>query len=153
MKPLVALCATLVVATASAFGADSPAAAQPPGGPGAAPPTGGNADAAQSRAGGRSCFRTRNIRGFRSVDNRTVFVRAGANDIFALELFAPCQGVNWAHNVALRSRGGSQICEGRANWVNLYVRQAGGRQGRCSVSNVRRLTPGDVAGLPRGARP
>ena len=144
MKPFVALCATLVLATASALGAGGPAAAQP---------NGGNADAAQSRAGGSSCFSTRNIRGFRSVDNRTVFVRAGANDIFALELFAPCQGVNWAHNVALRARGSSRICEGRANWVNLYVRQAGGRQGRCSVSNVRRLTPGDVAAMPRGARP
>jgi hypothetical protein len=152
MKLPVALCATLLIATASALGAGAPVAAQPPGGPAAAPPP-GNVDAAQSRAGGRSCFRTRNIRSFRSVDNRTVFVRAGANDIFALELFSPCLGVNWTHNVALRTRGSSQVCEGRANWVNLYVRQTGGRQARCSVSNVRRLTPGDVAGMPRGARP
>jgi len=117
------------------------AVAQPAASPPAAPST------------GNACFSTRSIRGFRSVDNRTVYVRVSGNDIFALELFAPCQGVNWAHNVGLRSRGSNRICEGRANWVNLYVRQAGGRRGRCSVSNVRRLTPGEIAGLPRGARP
>jgi hypothetical protein len=152
MKLRIAFCATLVIAAAAAFGAGSPAAAQPPGGPSAAP-QGGNADAAQSQSRGRSCFWIRNVRGFRSVDNRTVYVRAG-NDIFALELFAPCPGVDWAHNASLRSRAGNSICEGRGNALNIYVRQTGGRRPqRCAVTNVRRLTPPDIAGLPRGARP
>jgi hypothetical protein len=138
MKVVTAVFVTLSL-IAAAYATSGPVAAQPP--LSAGPP------------GGNACFSTRSIRGFRSVDNRTVYVRVSANDIFALELFAPCQGVNWAHNVGLRSRGSNRVCEGRANWVNLYVRQAGGRQGRCSVSNVRRLSPGEIAGLPRGARP
>ncbi|HEX3407606.1 MAG TPA: DUF6491 family protein [Caulobacteraceae bacterium] len=144
MKLLVA-CAfslMLILAIAALSEISGPVAAQPAASPPPAQPPAGNA-----------CFSTRSIRGFRSVDNRTVFVRVSANDIFALELFSPCLGVDWAHRVALRSRGSNRICEGRANWVNLYVRQAGGRQGRCAVSNVRRLAPGEIASLPRGARP
>ena len=139
MKAPVTFVVTLALAAA---GLCAPAAAQPPAaGPAAQPP------------GRGACFMIRNIRSFRSVDNRTVFVRVSGNDIFALELFSPCVGVNWANDVRMRARGGSSICEGRVNWVNLYVRRSGGGQQRCSVSNVRRLSPNEIANLPRGARP
>lgn len=147
MRALAILSVTLLLA-AAAYETSGPAAAQPPA---AAPPA---AAPAVQPSTGRSCFWPRNIRGFRSIDNRTVFVRASGRDIWALELFSPCQGVDWAHRVSLQARGSSQICEGRANWVNLYVRQAGGgRPRRCSVSSVRRLSPDEAANLPARARP
>jgi hypothetical protein len=150
VKGFIAFCVTLVIGS-SAFGVGGPVAAQPSASPVAAQPSAGPA---APQSSGRSCFRPRDVRSFGSADNRTVFVRVTGRDIFALELFAPCLGANWTRDVALRTRGSSQICDGRANWVNLYVRQTGGRgQQRCSVRNVRRLTPEDVANLPRGARP
>src|SRR5262249_4873865 len=119
----------LVIAVA--LGATSPAAAQP---------------------SGNSCFWPRSIRGFRSVDNRTVYLRV-SRDVYALEFFAPCLGVDWAQGVGFRSRTGGTICEGRGNAVEITVRgRAIGRQ-RCSVNNIRRLTPDEVAALPPNARP
>lgn len=133
MKILIALCVSLILVGATDFGAGSPAAAQP--------------------SSGRSCFWPRSIRGFRSVDNRTVYVRVSARDVYALEFLGPCLGVDWAQGVGLRSRTGGTICEGRGNAVEIIVRgRALGHQ-RCAVNNVRRLTPGDVAALPPNARP
>ena len=132
MKVLIGFFVTLTLLMATAYQTSGPAAAQAP---------------------ARSCFTVRSVRGFRSVNNRTVYVRASGNDVFALELFSPCNGVNWAHTAELRTRGASRVCEGRANWVTLYVRRAGGGRQRCSVSNVHRLTPYDITRLPLGARP
>lgn len=141
MKVLLTFSVSLLLVVAALGETSGTVAAQPPAGAAAQPPA------------GRSCFWTRNIRGFRSVDNRTVFVRVSGSDIFALELFSPCQGVDWAHNVGLRARGSNSICTGRANWVNLYVRRPGGGRQRCSVSNVRKLSADEIANLPPRARP
>lgn len=134
MKLLIAFCAALVLVGATGFGAGSQATAQP--------------------SSGRACFWPRSIRGFRSIDNRTVYMRVSRNDVYALEFFAPCLGVDWAHGVGLRSRTGGTICEGRGNAVEIVVHggRAFGRQ-RCTVNNVRRLTPDEVAALPPAARP
>ena len=150
MKRFLVFCLTLVIGS-SALGVRGPALAQPSGNPAAAQPPASPA----TQSSGRSCFRPRDVRSFgSSADSRTVFVRVTQRDVFALQLFAPCLGANWTRDASLRTRGSSQICEGRANWVNLYVRQTGGRhQQRCSVRDVRRLTPEDVANLPRSARP
>lgn len=130
MKRLVASFASLLVITA-VVAAASPAAAQP----------------------GRSCFWPRSIRGFRSVDNQTVYLRVSRDKIYALEFFAPCLGVNWTQGVGLRSRTGGTICEGGGNAVEILTHgRAFGRQ-RCTVNNVRLLTPDEVGALPPGARP
>lgn len=132
MKTLVASFARLALAGAVTFGATLPAAAQPH---------------------GNSCFWPRSIQGFRSVDNRTVYLRV-SRSVYALQFFAPCLGVDWAHGVGLRSRTGGTICEGGGNAVEVIVRggRALGRQ-RCQVNNIRRLTPDEVAALPPNARP
>lgn len=141
MKAMVTLLITLILVAGAVSQTSGPAAAQPAAGPATQP------------SAGRSCFWIRDIQNFRSVDNRTVYVRVSRNDVFALELFSRCHGVDWARNVGLRVRSGNRVCEGRANWVYLSVRRAGGGRQRCSVSDVRRLTPTEVASLPRGARP
>src|SRR5262249_34372105 len=103
----------------------------------------------------RACFWTRSIRSFRgAADERTVYVRTSNRDVWALEFLAPCRNATWAHRAQVRSRTGGQVCEGRANAVDGHVPGSGSTQRqRCSVSNVRRLTPTEVTGLPPGARP
>lgn len=132
MKLLVPMCA--VAATAAVLAASSPAAAQP------------------TRSG--ACFRTRNVTGFHSPDDRTVYVRTSpGRDVWELKLFTPCRDINWPGRIALDARPSGMICEGRVN-VQLH---ASGRRGigprRCSVTDVRRLTPDEVAAIPPGARP
>ena len=107
---------------------------------------------ASAAAPGRSCFWAHSVDGFRSIDNRTVYVRANMHEVFELKLFAPCLDVDWSHRIGLRTRGSSSICEGSGNAVDVIVRSTAHRQ-HCPVTTVRKLTPTEVAALPPGARP
>ena len=99
-----------------------------------------------------SCFWTRSVDSFRSIDNRTVYVRVSGRDVYELKLFAPCQDVDWAHHIGLRSRGSSNVCEGRPTTLEIYVRSVANHQ-RCPVDSVRHLSPAEVRALPAAARP
>lgn len=111
------------------------------------------APAVGAHAAGGACFRTNNVRAFRSVDDRTAYIRVSGGEVYELKLFATCLGVTWSHGVALRSRGAnSSVCEGTGHWVEIYTR-SGGLNRKCQVSEVRKLTAGEVAALPARARP
>lgn len=99
-----------------------------------------------------SCFWTRSVDSFRSIDNQTVYVRVSGRDVYELKLFAPCQDVDWAHHIGLRSRGSSNVCEGKPTTLEIYVRSIANRQ-RCPVDSVRHLSPEEVRALPAAARP
>lgn len=108
--------------------------------------------AAATRQEAQHCFWVRSVDSFRSVDSKTVYVRASMRDVYELKLFAPCLDVDWAHHIGLRARGSSNVCEGRSTWLEVYVRAPRKRQ-TCQVSSVRYLTPAEVAALPAAARP
>ena len=99
-----------------------------------------------------SCFWTRSVEGFRSIDNQTVYVRVSGRDVYELKLFAPCQDVDWAHHIGLRARGSSNVCEGKPTTIEIYVRSIA-NHARCPVESVRHLSPVEVRGLPAAARP
>jgi hypothetical protein len=123
----------------------SAAAQPPPDGPAAGPPA----------RHAHACFWRRMISSFGASDDSTLYVRVGARDIYELKLFANCFNLSWVHHVGLQSFGGgeSSICEGPNPGVDVVVRDIGiGRQ-RCPVTSVRKLTPPEVAALPRTARP
>ena len=112
----------------------------------------GGAAPAAPKTPPRACFWIRNVDSFASVDSSTVYVRARMRDVFQLKLFSPCIGVDWSHHIGLRSRSGSHVCEGTANSLEIQARSMAGRQ-RCQVQSVRKLTPEEIAALPKGARP
>ncbi|HEY8573134.1 DUF6491 family protein [Phenylobacterium sp.] len=98
----------------------------------------------------KQCFWARNANGFAAPDDRTLNVRVGVREVFQFEMFGPCHEIDWAHQIALRSRGGSTICTGMdAEVISPSVL---GPQ-RCMVRSVRKLTPAEIAALPKGARP
>ncbi len=100
-----------------------------------------------------ACFYGRNADGFSAKGDRTVYVRSGIKDVFELTLFAPCQDIDWAQHIALKSRGGDDfICEGTAVDYEIISPSAIGRQ-RCAVSQVRKLTAAEVAAMPKKDRP
>jgi hypothetical protein len=100
----------------------------------------------------RSCFWIRGIENFTAPDDQTVYVRVAGRNIYELKLFAPCPDVTWSHRLALRSRSSSFVCEGSATTLEIYTRSVAGRQ-RCPVASVRKLTPAEVAALPKRALP
>jgi len=117
------------------------ASAQPS--PGAPPPP-------KPRA---SCFWADRIENFAAVDEDNLYLRVGQSDVYRAELFASCLDLDSVHHLALVSRSSSIICEGGALDTTVVTRdQIVGRQ-RCPVLKLSKLTPEQVAALPRGARP
>lgn len=132
--------ATLAAAAVALVALTASAAAQPPP---AAPP-----------ASQRACFWSSSVTNFAAVDTTRVYLRASARRVFELTLFADCINLDWVQRMALRTRGSSNICEGPNPAVDVFIRDSGLPGGRrCPVTNVRLLTPEEVAALPPRARP
>lgn len=101
-----------------------------------------------------ACFWTRSITNFAANDTTRVYLRASGRRVFELTLFANCLQLNWVNNLAIRTRASSNICEGPNPGIDVIVRGGGVAGGqRCPVTNVRALTPEEVAALPPRARP
>jgi len=100
-----------------------------------------------------SCFWANRIENFAAADEQNLYLRVGAHDVYEAKLFASCFEIDWVHHIALVSRSSSLICEGPNPDVDVIVRDiAAGRQ-RCPVTRVRKLSPDEVAALPKAARP
>ena len=110
----------------------------------------GVASPATATAPSRQCFWASSVTNFNAVDDRTVYVRAGARRVYELELFGPCPEVDWAQRIALVSRFGSRVCSGFD--ATIVAPSSIGPQ-KCLVRNVRALSPQEVAALPPRARP
>jgi len=110
------------------------------------------AAAAPSKAS-NACFYGHNADGFSTRGDKTVYVRAGIKDVYELTLFSPCLDIDWAHHIALKSRGGDDfICEGTNVDYEILSPSVIGRQ-RCEVSQVRKLTTAEIAAMPKKDRP
>jgi hypothetical protein len=100
-----------------------------------------------------SCFWADRIENFAAVDEQNLYLRVGNHDVYRAKLFSTCLELNWVHHVALVSHSSSLICEGPNLDVDVVIRDiAAGRQ-RCPVTDIRKLTPDEVAALPKDARP
>jgi hypothetical protein len=113
------------------------------------------APAAKPATAPRACFWRRNIDNFAAADDSTLYLRTNIKDVYELKLFAHCFDLDWVHRVGLESIGGfeSNICEGPNPGIDVVVRDiATGRQ-RCPITAVRKLTPAEIAALPKAARP
>jgi len=96
------------------------------------------------------CFWTRNANGFAAQDEHTVNIRVNARDVYQFEMLGTCPDIDWNQRIALISRGSSNICSGMD--AEIVTHSPIGPQ-RCPVRSVRKLTPEEVAALPRKARP
>lgn len=131
VSSLAALAAAMLVAGAAAA---APA-------PAANPPTHG------------ACFWQQNVTNFAAHDNSALYLRVGARDVYELKMFGNCFDLSWLHHIGLHSHGSSNVCEGSNPDLEVIVHETGiGRQ-RCPVTSVRKLTPEEVAALPKDARP
>ncbi len=109
----------------------------------------GDPASASTQRSERQCFRAEQVNGFSAIDDDTVRVHVGANDVYELELFGPCQDVDWAERIAIRATGGS-------NWIcrdidaELIVPSAIGPS-QCQVSGLRKV-PDEELEAERAAR-
>jgi hypothetical protein len=99
----------------------------------------------------KQCFWAHQATNFASSDDRFVQVRVGVKDVYQFEMFGHCTDVDYTQRIALATRGDdNRICEGID--ADLITPSPIGPQ-RCLVKNIHKLTPEQVAALPRRARP
>ena len=97
------------------------------------------------------CFFTREVRNYTTADDdKTLYVRAG-KDTYRMETFGRCLDLSSALNVGLDSHPSSSICS--ALDVTIVVPSSSMGPQRCAVRTLVKLTPEDVAALPKGDRP
>jgi hypothetical protein len=109
------------------------------------------AAAAAPPATHNQCFVRRNINGFSAPNDRTVYIRVGVSDVWRLDLMTDCTGLSFRNAFGLEARPArAWICSPLD--ATVIVRQTGISQ-RCPVSAMRKLTPDEIAALPRRDRP
>lgn len=102
--------------------------------------------------GDKQCFYSRNVESFAAPNENIVNLRVTSRQYYQLEMFAPCHDIDWNQHIALIARGGSWICTGNGLDAEIVSHSPIGPQ-RCAVRSIRRLTPAEVAALPKGAKP
>ena len=94
------------------------------------------------------CFYSRNINGFNAPDDRTLYIRVGVNEIYRLDLMNDCNGLTFRQDIALSDEpaGDAFICS--PIQATVTYREAGIRE-RCPVTAMHRLTPAEIAAVPK----
>lgn len=108
--------------------------------------------AARTQTGSaRECFFVREVQSFASQDDRRVYVRTGADEVFELQTIG-CSNVDWSTSIGIRSTlGGSSVCSGLD--AELIVPELPNGSTTCPVTSVRRLSSAEIAALPERSRP
>jgi hypothetical protein len=105
-----------------------------------------SAQPSQSHSGNQ-CFYTRNINGFRAPNDHTLYVRVGVNEIYRLDLMTDCTGLTFRQGIGLQSTPGDPwICS--AIQATVVYRDTSIRN-ICPVNSIHKLSPGEVASLPK----
>ncbi|THD62031.1 DUF6491 family protein [Phenylobacterium sp.] len=109
--------------------------------------------AADKPASKDTCFWARNVTSFAAPDDHTVYVKVNQRDVYRLDLMISCPDVQFNQAVALQSsRGaGGSIC-GPLDAEIISHATGLGRQ-RCPVKTLTKLTPEEIAALPKHAKP
>ncbi|MFM1961077.1 MAG: hypothetical protein RL588_2594 [Pseudomonadota bacterium] len=149
MNPKLILAAAFSIGMAGAAFAQGQTAPTPPEAPRSEAP---KSEAAKSDAAkpARACFFNRDIRGFAAPDDKTLYLRVRNKEVFRLDMMGRCPDLDWENRIAIDSRGSSSICDPVD--ATVLVRGPIGVD-RCPVKAITRLTPEEVAALPRKARP
>jgi len=117
---------------------------------GAAAPVSGETASAREQ-GGRECFFTRNVTGFRNVedDDKAVLVDVRAGETFLFELQNRCPNLRFARGIGFDQVGTGRICDGLD--VDLIVPDPNLGPQICRVTMIRKLSSGEP-GARAGAR-
>lgn len=113
----------------------------------------GVAGAAQAMpADGRSCFFINQWNGWSAPDSQTLLLKVGQRDVYKVTLNSDSRQLR-APGVFLVSqvRGSSSVCSARD--LDLTVADSGGIREPLFLGQMTKLSPEEVAALPRKDRP
>jgi hypothetical protein len=111
----------------------------------------GLAPAAAAGKSSDACFLRQDVDGFSAPDDHTVYLRVGSNRIYRLDLMTRCLDLTFRQRIGLEHQPASPwVCSPLEATV---VYNATGIQQRCPVKAIHKLTPEEVAALPKKDRP
>ncbi|HEY8003110.1 MAG TPA: hypothetical protein VIE16_02725 [Phenylobacterium sp.] len=95
-----------------------------------------------------SCFWTRDLRNHTVGGDDLLYFDVGGRDVYAVKMSNKClAAVTSSDPIVMRERGGmGQIC----NKMDLDISARGNH---CIAESLTKLTPAEVAALPKGKRP
>jgi hypothetical protein len=99
---------------------------------------------------GRDCFRAADVDSWAPADYSTVNIKVNFKRYYQLKLAGDCRDIDWSQRIGIEHRGSSWICSSLD--ATLIVPSPIGPR-RCPVIDVKRLSPEEVAALPRRAKP
>lgn len=117
---------------------------------GAAATAGAGDDKAAAPARKLDCFFSSQVTNFSASDEETLYLKAG-RDTYKAEMFGRCLDMDSALGIALDSGPSSSICS--AQDVRVVVQSSSMGPQRCAVKTLTKLTPEEVAALPKGDKP
>jgi hypothetical protein len=110
------------------------------------------APAAGAASSHDTCFARSNVESFSAPDDHTVYLRVGVNDIYRLDLMTSCLDLTFRQGIGLEDQPANAfICSPLE--ATVVYRAAGGIPQRCPVKAIHKLTPAEVAALPKKDRP
>ena len=138
---LITLAALIGAAALSgAAGPASQAASAPPG-----------VDAAARAASSSQCFYRRDIRNHTVGDAHTLYLDVGGREVWRIGMSNSCLASAMSSDpIVMRNwTGGQSVCKP----LDLDIAISAGGISHCIVSSITRLTPAEVAALPKKLRP
>jgi hypothetical protein len=108
---------------------------------------------APAAASAESCFRVHDIAATRKVDNQTLNLRVHVNEFYRLTTKGSCLSSHTPSDpLVLKTAGASdQVCKPLD--LDLGVKVGSTGVSHCIVDSIVKLTPEEVAALPKGQKP
>jgi hypothetical protein len=103
--------------------------------------------------GGRNCFTVNDWHGWSSPSPDVLYLAVNFRDVYKAELAQPVDGLNQPDTVVISDEAGLQsICSAVDLHLILTHRGGGGRRGLI-VRSLTKLTPEEIAAIPKRDRP
>lgn len=104
---------------------------------------------APGRAAANACFFANQFRQWKDVDDKTITIRVNVNDIYRLEMASPCPELTYADSHLVNRVVGSHAICSPIDWDLSVSSGVGMVQAPCIVAKMTKLTPKEVAAMPR----
>jgi hypothetical protein len=109
--------------------------------------------AAGKAANAGRCFYMQEVRNHTIGDDHTLYLNVGGKSVYRVEMSNNCFGGSSPNDaIVLKERGTSNICTAIDLDVSATL-NGGGLPSRCIVDTLTKMTPAEVAALPKKVQP
>jgi hypothetical protein len=99
------------------------------------------------------CFFSRELQSWRAADEKTIYIRAGLNRFYRLDLVANCSALmSRSSHLVTRWHGSDSVCS-ELDWDLRVSEGPQGLGSPCIVRRMTELTPAEAQAIPEKNRP